>query len=649
LGKPYASELNALQETYGYGLALSVESLAAFMRSKTGLPLVSVGSGGSLTSAHLAAQLHTHYTGKLARAMTPLELVSSPVNLRDLAVLVVTAGGRNPDILRCFEHVVRQEPKLLGVLCARKATPLSQMAASRAFVYEFELPAGKDGFLATNTLLATGVLLARAYGRAWSQRESLPGRLDELLHPGVAHDDFLADLRHRARPLWERQTLVVLHGYATQPAAVDLESKFTEAAIGHVQTSDYRNFAHGRHHWLARHGRDTGVLALATPREQELVDRTLRLLPDEVAVLRVDIGSDDAGGALKALALALYLAGMAGEARGIDPGRPKVPAFGRKLYHSQALSVPAAQPGMSEAEAVAIERKAQATVITLAAQGRLQAWRDAYARFRHALRETSFAALVLDYDGTLCDSLDRFTGPRHEVADRLADLLATGVFVGIATGRGRSVRKDLRQALPDASLWRRVLIGYHNGGEIAFLDDETQPPNSEGLDGSLRAVEAAIRAHDVLSRIAKREAKNRQISLEGIPTEKAPEAWESVERILREVASPGVTALRSSHSIDVLAPGVCKRALVGRVRAHLGSTAPVLCIGDRGRWPGNDYALLQEPLSLSVDEVSADPHTCWNLAAPGHRCVEATLEYLRAVRATAGALTLDLDSPGGHS
>jgi fructoselysine-6-P-deglycase FrlB-like protein/hydroxymethylpyrimidine pyrophosphatase-like HAD family hydrolase len=642
LGKPYTSELNTLGDTYDYSLALPVESLAAFLRSGAALSLVSVGSGGSLTSAHLAAQLHTHYTGKLVKAMTPLELVSSPANLRDLAVLVVTAGGRNPDILGCFERVVKREPKLLGVLCARKDTPLGQTAASRAFVHEFELPGGKDGFLATNTLLATGVLLARAYGRAWSDGEPLPGRFKELLHPGVAHNDFLADLRHRARPLWERQTLVVLHGYTTQPAAVDLESKFTEAALGHVQTSDYRNFAHGRHHWLARHGSETGVLALVTPPEKQLADQTLRLLPEEVTVLRLDIGSAGAAGALTALVLALYLAGMAGEARGIDPGRPKVPAFGRKLYHLHAFSEPEGQPGMNEAEAVAIERKAQVSVITLTVQGRLQAWREAYARFRHALRETSFAALILDYDGTLCNTSERFTGPRHEVADKLAELLAAGVLVGIATGRGQSVRKDLRQALPDASLWKRVLIGYHNGGEIAFLDDDTQPATSKELDGSLRAVESAIRANEALSRIAKCEAKNRQITLEGIAAEVAMEAWEWVEQVLRGVASPGVTALRSSHSIDVLAPGVCKRALVDRVRAQLGSPAAVLCVGDRGRWPGNDFALLQEPLSLSVDEASADPQTCWNLAAPGHRYVEATLEYLRAMRAAAGALTLDL-------
>src|SRR5262249_40413744 len=154
--------------------------------------------------------------------------------------------------------------------------------------------------------------------------------------------------------------------------------------------------------------------------------------------------------------------------------------------------------------------------------------------------------------------------------------------------------------------WKRVLVGYHNGSEIAFLDDDTQPPATAELDESLRAIEAAIRTHPRLNQIGKCEAKNRQISLEGVPAEAAEEAWEAVEQLLRDMGRPGVTALRSSHSIDMLAPGVSKRALVERLRASLSSVTAILCVGDRGRWPGNDFFLLREPLSLSVDEVSSD-------------------------------------------
>jgi hypothetical protein len=66
-----------------------------------------------------------------------------------------------------------------------------------------------------------------------------------------------------------------------------------------------------------------------------------------------------------------------------------------------------------------------------------------------------------------------------------------------------------------------------------------------------------------------------------------------------------------------------------------------LIIGDLGRWPGNDAGLLGNPFALSVDEVSGDPYTCWNLARPGHRGVQAALDYLRALTPEADALALN--------
>lgn len=90
-----------------------------------------------------------------------------------------------------------------------------------------------------------------------------------------------------------------------------------------------------------------------------------------------------------------------------------------------------------------------------------------------------------------------------------------------------------------------------------------------------------------------------------------------------------VQILESTHSLDILAPGVSKRSLVETVRQQYG--CEVLCIGDKGKCPGNDYELLQQPYSLSVFEVSPDPNTCWNIADPGYRYAQATLEYLKSL------------------
>src|SRR5436309_5683347 len=107
------------------------------------------------------------------------------------------------------------------------------------------------------------------------------------------------------QPLAGRQHFIVLYGPSLEAAASDLESKFTEAALGSLQMADYRNFAHGRHHWLAKKGPSTAVLALATQADSDLADKTLRLLPENIPVARIDIPQKGTRASLASLVFAL--------------------------------------------------------------------------------------------------------------------------------------------------------------------------------------------------------------------------------------------------------------------------------------------------------------------------------------------------------
>ena len=108
------------------------------------------------------------------------------------------------------------------------------------------------------------------------------------------------------------------------------------------------------------------------------------------------------------------------------------------------------------------------------------------------------------------------------------------------------------------------------------------------------------------------------------------------------LANGRVRPVLSTHSIDVLAPGVTKLAVVDRVAAGLKAEVSVLCIGDRGEWPGNDYELLRQPFSLSVDEPSPAVDAGWNLAPPGVRGATATAYYLDRMRPGRGGLRMRL-------
>jgi hypothetical protein len=54
----------------------------------------------------------------------------------------------------------------------------------------------------------------------------------------------------------------------------------------------------------------------------------------------------------------------------------------------------------------------------------------------------------------------------------------------------------------------------------------------------------------------------------------------------------------------------------------------ILFIGDSGSLSGNDYQMLSELYSLSVDKVSFNPDSCWFLAPPNLMGYKATLFYL---------------------
>jgi fructoselysine-6-P-deglycase FrlB-like protein len=142
MGRPYESELSEFNETYVWTLAASVEPLAASLATAVRLPLIAVGSGGSLTSASVAAALHTQFTGLVARVMTPYELAMSPLALKETGVLLCTAGGSNPDVLSCFDGLVRREPALLAAICTRLGSPLAKAASTHdwTFCHEFSAP-----------------------------------------------------------------------------------------------------------------------------------------------------------------------------------------------------------------------------------------------------------------------------------------------------------------------------------------------------------------------------------------------------------------------------------------------------------------------------------------------------------------------------
>lgn len=640
MARPYASEMTKLQETLEWAIHIDIAPLRRAIRTAALSSVRSIGSGGSLTAAYALVEFHQRYTGRVAAVATPLEAMERTLTA-GVSEWLFSAGGGNVDILAAAQTLIEREPRQLAVVCGREDSPLARLCRKHPYtdLLLFPPPSGKDGFLATNSLLGFTVLLARAYVSEFGEADQWNQIIGNVLEAIDAHSSAMTLWEESTNRLWSRPTTLVLHGPSTRIGALDLESKFTEAALGNLQVADYRNFAHGRHHWLAKRGDISAVLAFVTDADRKLAERTLALIPREIPQAHLNLPGESTAATLLSLLAALRIVGWAGEARGIDPGRPGVPEFGRKLYN---LPLPRVgkrrRKTLPPRDAIAITRKAGMSLSRLAAEGELDFWTDALEKFRHQLSDAEFAGIVFDYDGTIVETRDRFYPPPSKMAEELVKILDAGARIAIATGRGVSVRRDLQACLP-ASLWNRILIGYYNGAEIALLDDDGAPNGGEVPCDGLVALAAALRAQPELARATKQTNRPYQITLEAERVLPENRLWDLAHQVIIIAGAPDVRVTKSSHSIDIVAPGVSKRNVVARMRDIVGEAA-ILAIGDRGRWPGNDHELLREPFSLSVDEISVDPRTCWNLATPGQRGPIATLEYLGALGGGKGSIRL---------
>ena len=291
---------------------------------------IMIGSGGSFSVASFAAFLHQAQTGRLASALTPLEYLD--IHLRDSGVICFSASGKNKDIGTAFEEAALREVRPLIALVMREASPLHDLAEKYRYARLVSAPSShfKDGFLAVESLIGACCLLVRGY-RALLGADDLPNSLEKLVEvvAGVAFDDIVETSILALTP----STTSVLFTASLKPAAIDVESRFVEAALGNVHGTDLRNFGHGRHHWFAKHAHDTGIVALiGDDREFSAANDTLALLPETAPRVRFDFhGPKDVQG-LVGMVVSLHLAAAAGPyAASIQ--KSGVPEFGRRLYH----------------------------------------------------------------------------------------------------------------------------------------------------------------------------------------------------------------------------------------------------------------------------------------------------------------------------
>ena len=337
MGKPYSKELDKISETYQWANKTPIDNLIEFVKRSKKTPLYVIGSGGSFSATTFASLLHQD-TGMVAKCLTPLEFLEYDNIDSNCSVLIITANGNNKDILSAFDKAIEIKPKNIGIVCASATNKLTKKAAGipNVLVHGVKIPIGKDGFLATNSLIATLIWLCRSYILAHSLLYKIPS-LSELVYLGKSKEEFEKDLKTKLGDFTDRDTVVCLYDNWGKTAAVDAESKLIESGLVNIQLADYRNFAHGRHNWLDKNKEKTCLIALVNPNCEQLANKTMELIPDHTPKMTISTNYEGPVAAISLLIQIFYIVKFFGEVRNIDPGRPGVADFGRKMYQ---LSIP---------------------------------------------------------------------------------------------------------------------------------------------------------------------------------------------------------------------------------------------------------------------------------------------------------------------
>lgn len=616
MGKPFQNELQITKQTYE---SLNIDQsivVKEFLFEEPRTNVIVVGSGGSFSAAQLLTSL-CQRKGLFANSMTPYELMNSTELINDSKVIFISASGSNKDIILAYERCIENSPRgVLNIIMSRGSL-LSEKSKSHNLTLniEQELLSGKDGFLATNSLVAYfGLFLDAFYPNFQNQFDS--GEIFERDYSSKFVREFL-----------KLDDFCVLHGVLTKSIAVDIESKFNEAALGSVAISDFRNFGHGRHHWFAKRSDSSVLIVLITEEDEKIALKTIGKLPSSVKQIRLESFQSSPIAILDLLYQSFQLANEVGKVRKIDPGRPQVPKFGRELYN---LSYKSLLPpySMEKVERLAILKKINSSS-QFQTSPVLTFWRTSLHSFHSRLKKAKFGVLALDYDGTLCGIKNRFHGLSNEVSLELNKILENGFIVCVVTGRGRSVRLDLQKTISKQH-WRNVVIGYYNGAQIGFLDNQELPDTQSDPDKKLQRLYDELSGWKELSNKVELTLRPFQLTIESDGDSKWSEVRSSLINLLRSRHTAELKITESSHSFDIIPSYVSKLNVIEfcqELAKKKGLADEVLAIGDKGKWPGNDSELLSYPYSLSVDQVSESPDSCWNIAPPGIKNEHATLYY----------------------
>lgn len=630
----FAEKLATLPNTIRLAGEGPVADLAEALHAGHGRPTLALGSGGSAVTAAYLAHCRTSLGLGFTAVQTPMEFVLSMHDWSGWDIWLFSAGADNADISAAYTMAKSSSAQAIYLVTINPDGATATRARLDLRVQTFVAPTSerKDGFLATHSMVAmiTALLAASGHVAGNSAPDQLVTRFDSVVQ-AVLEEQRAADA---VRDFCVGDTIIIMHDPRCQTLATLIETSLWETGIAPVQRTDFRNFAHGRHVWAARHPSKMLMLALTAAESRAVWQPIAAALPGDIRAGSLDLGHAGRFRTAVSVIEGLVLINALGERSQTDPGKPGRGPFAGAIYDDAALS------DLAVAFTSNVVHKSRAIQFNDEERCREEAVHCAGRDWKVSLSAAAIGGVVMDYDGTIVTTEERLSPPSSAIIGEIIRLLDAGIAVGFATGRGGSAGEMLRSVLPER-VHDYVLMGYYNGSHIRPLsvDIQLEPPP---FHSAIETIGAWIEGSGLIRLGATFKHGPVQVTI-GRDDVLAPELFLQSLRRHPDVANGSVVVTQSHHSYDLYPSGTSKRAVIEAVQAGMADNVlKVLALGDSGSALGNDHDLLSQQPSISVDSVCGDLDGCWTIFGHDAKGPSALLRILEALTVESGVARLHL-------
>lgn len=603
----FSTKLDELPETIRRIGAVEPSTLTDALRKGGNRLTYSIGSGGSAVACEFLARCRNTLGYAFTVVITPEAFALDLSGLFEDDVWIFSAGGRNADAQAALTSAIARKAKAIHIVTSNAGSELATQAAEHhaVMIHVVDVCGQKDGFLATHSLVGALAAIhiaadrASPYPRGQEAIEELVALADLKFSHGAR-----SEIRNAFSEFGAEDCLILLADPRLRAAATLLDTSLWEAAICPVQTTDFRNFAHGRHVWPARRSEHTFVISLAGAESRASWANLLENLPP-IRFASLDYQDCGRFQTLRAVFDGFGIVEALGQRIGVDPAKPGPGPTAANIYDARTL-LHTVQHRTAPVAHKQIEQYRRDDP-----SGHANDWVVLAGRFQSQLASVDYWALVLDFDGTIIPASDPFACPDPEIVEELIRLLDHGLTLAIATGRGGSLGSALRAVLP-SRYWEGILVGYYNGSYLK--------PLSADIDEDLPALHPAIdQIHGLLARRAglfhafKPKNSRVQLSIQQVDLVE-PQAFIREFQQTRLGGSDELRLVDTGRTFDIVLSSACKtRVLEGLMKATGKAERSILCIGDSGGRSGNDHVLLGHAFGVSVGHVCDRPEACWSL------------------------------------